>query len=112
MGVWPTSVCMAAAASLCIGALLTVSAPALATPSNDDTILPAEQKVVPAEQKAADTTVKPASDLQGLLDSIAKSFNDNIGQRVDTAIATAQQNTASQVATTGVGDCRVKPSAV
>ena len=99
MGVSPTSVRMAAAASLCVGALLTASAPALATPSNDDTILPAEQKIVPAEPKAADTTVKPASDLQGLLDSLSQTFNDTIGRQLNAARDTVVQQQATNVAT-------------
>jgi hypothetical protein len=99
MGVSPTSVRLAAAASLCVGALLTASAPALATPSNDDTILPAEQKIVPAEPKAADTTVKPASDLQGLLDSLSQTFNDTIGRQLNAARDTVVQQQATNVAT-------------
>ncbi len=100
MGVWHTSVRVAAAASLCVGALLTVSAPALAAPSDDDTILPAEQKIVPAgSRRPRDTTVKPASDLQDLLDSISQSLNDNVGRTVRHAVAPRQQNVTSQVAT-------------
>ena len=106
MGVRHTSVRMAAAASLCVGALLTVSAPALAVPSDDDTILPAEQKtrdVQPAELKTRDTTTSSNSqnstDLQTFLDSLSQTFDDTIGRQLNAARDTIVQQQATNVAT-------------
>ena len=97
MGVRGSSVKVAVAASLCIGAMLgfgapASAAPASATPDGDDVILP-------AEQAPRDANAQPAADLQGLLNSIAQVFNDNVGRRVDEAVAAANQNVASQIAT-------------
>lgn len=91
MGLRHTSVRMAAAASLCVGALLTLSGPALAAPGDDDTILPAE------EQPRAQNVSNP-SDLQGFLNSLTQSWNDSFGRQLDAARETAIQQTNSNLA--------------
>jgi len=92
MGVRHTSVRIAAAASLCVAALLSVSGPALAAPSDDDTILP-------AEQKPTEAVSKNGNDLQSFLNSLSQSFNDSIGRQLDAARDTIVQQQATNVAT-------------
>jgi hypothetical protein len=83
--------------------LLTVSAPASAAPSDDDIILPAEQKtreIQPAQQKTTrDETSRNSNDLQTFLDSLSQSFNDTIGRQLDAARNTILQQQATNVAT-------------
>ena len=93
MGLRHTSVRMAAAASLCVGALLTLSGPALAAPGDDDTILPAEGQPQPRAQNASNP-----SDLQGFLNSLTQSWNDTFGRQLDAARETAIQQTNSNLA--------------
>lgn len=92
MGVLHTSVRAAAAASLCVATLLATSGPAFAAPSDDDIILPAEQK--PQDKSASNV-----DDLQSFLNSLSQTFNDSIGRQLDAARDTIVQQQATNVAT-------------
>lgn len=104
MGVRTSSLRAAVAATLCVGAMLSFDAPASAAPvspvsNSDDVLLPAEQGAREAAPRAEKAQAQQSFDLQSLLDSFTRTFEDSVGRRVDEAVAAANQNVASQIAT-------------